>query len=151
MKILALMTLVVLTLLPTAFASNVCADIGGDPDELSQTLKAQSLSRSPVKYFDAARRIEVITQTSNEALMTPYAVNLQGRNIVYLPVQFTTLLCNVVVAEYLGIEKDQANFFDRASGDAATCLNTGVTQSVCLLRFANELSIESKKRSPPYR
>jgi hypothetical protein len=145
MKILALMTLVVLTLLPTAFASNVCADIGGDPDELSQTLKAQSLSRSPVKYFDAARRIEVITQTSNEALMTPYAVNLQGRNVVYLPVQFTTLLCNVVVAEYLGIEKDQANFFDRASGDAATCLNTGVTQSVCLLRFANELSIESQK------
>jgi hypothetical protein len=139
------MTLVVLTLLPTAFASNVCPDIGGDPDELSQTLKAQSLSRSPVKYFDAARRIELITRTSNEALMTPYAVNLQGRKIVYLPVQFTTLLCNLVVAEYLGIEKDQANFFDRASGDAATCLNTGGTQRVCLLRFANELSFESQK------
>ena len=99
MKTLVLTTLLVLVLLPTAFADSVCTNLAGDPDELSRDLKAVALSRSPVKYFDAARRIEIITRSSSEAPIIPTAVNLQGRKAIYFPIEFTPLLCNLVVSE----------------------------------------------------
>jgi len=144
MKILVLIALIFLSLPHRAF-SDVCAAVASDPDELSQRLKDISVSRTPVRYFDAARRIEVVTRIANEGVMVPSAASVQGRKVIYFPPQFATLLCNVVVAEYLTIQNKQADFLDRASGDAATCLNTGGTQRMCLLRFAVDLSIQARK------
>jgi hypothetical protein len=133
-----------MTLAEAAFAVEGCDQAVNNAD-LGRELKALVMGRTPVKYFDVARSIELVTQPFNQESFVPFATEFQGRKIVVVPPEFALVVCKLALAEYLQIRNSQKTLFDRAALKAANCLDGGGSIRTCFIGFSNDLASQYQR------
>ena len=143
--VLSLTAFLAIALASAAFAYDRCDEAINNPSNLAQQLRSAALARTPVKYFEVARSIELLTQPFNKESFIPFATEQQGRKIIVVPAQFVLVVCKLAIAEYFEIKTSQQSTFDRAAGIAAKCLDDGGSRSTCLVGFANDLASQYQK------
>jgi hypothetical protein len=136
---LLLLLFSVMALTEAALGFDRCETFFTEPGTLCRELEDAAILRTPVKYYQLARNIKLVTTGPGENFI-PFAADLQGTKLIVFPPPFSKAMCKIAIAFYLIGKDNQENALEEAADSAAKCIDLGGPPNTCIVGFADELA-----------
>jgi hypothetical protein len=124
-----------------AHAFERCDKLFANADELRNFVVQAGVRYSPKKYFDAARSIRIDIDRRPGKIFPTAAFDASGQPIIIYPAAFPPILCRIVLATFLALDKDSRDSLPQKEAARAIvrCVLSGNPREICLGDQARDL------------
>lgn len=121
-----------------ANAFEACTNLA-KADEIDKVYRDIVLSRTPVKYFDVARTIQLVVTKEGQQFY-PFAARHSPASVIVFPEPFAVFACRVAIANFLEYRNPKLKNLEKHLPQALKCIDQKQFTTSCFMLFSEQVA-----------